>query len=66
MPELTEEQKKLQDGAVALAKGKLGKNMIERDQAEEFDRDGWRACADFGHVRDLRRCRRQLERAGAG
>ncbi|HMB70714.1 MAG TPA: acyl-CoA dehydrogenase family protein [bacterium] len=48
MRELTEEQKKLQEGAVALARGKLGKNMIERDREETFDREGWKACADFG------------------
>jgi hypothetical protein len=48
MIELTTEQSKLQDAAVALARGKLGRDMIERDRRERFDRDGWRALAEFG------------------
>ena len=48
VPELNEEQKKLQEGAIALARGKLGRNMIERDREETFDREGWKACAEFG------------------
>lgn len=48
IPELTPDQKRLQDSAVEFARGTLGKNMIARDRDEAFDRDGWRACADFG------------------
>lgn len=48
MLELTEDQKQLQEAAIALARGKLGRDMIERDRNEVFDRDGWKACADFG------------------
>ncbi|MGQ0722793.1 MAG: acyl-CoA dehydrogenase family protein [Candidatus Eiseniibacteriota bacterium] len=48
MIELTAEQSKLQDAAVQLARGKLGRDMIERDRHERFDREGWRALAEFG------------------
>lgn len=46
--ELTIEQQRLQQGAIDFAQAKLGENMRERDYAEEFDRDGWNACAEFG------------------
>ncbi|NNE43883.1 MAG: acyl-CoA dehydrogenase [Gemmatimonadetes bacterium] len=48
MLELTEDQKQLQEAAIAFAQGKLGKDMIERDRDETFDRAGWNACAEFG------------------
>jgi hypothetical protein len=37
-----------QEGAIALARGKLGRNMLDHERAEELDRDGWFACATFG------------------
>jgi alkylation response protein AidB-like acyl-CoA dehydrogenase len=48
LPELTEEQHKLQEGAIAFARGSLGGNMVARDRDGEFDRDAWRRCAEFG------------------
>jgi alkylation response protein AidB-like acyl-CoA dehydrogenase len=46
--ELTEDQEKLQASAVEFARQKLGRNILERDHHETFDRDDWRACAHFG------------------
>ena len=46
--ELTGEQQKLQDAAIAFAKGSLASDMIARDKEAHFDRDAWRRCADFG------------------
>ena len=46
--ELTEEQQKLQDGAIEFARAELGGDMIGRDRAAEFSREGWRRCAKFG------------------
>ena len=46
--ELSEEQQKLQDAAVAFARGSLASDMIERDREAHFDRDAWRRCAEFG------------------
>ncbi len=46
--ELTEEQQKLQDGAIEFAKAELGGDVIARDRAGEFSREGWRRCAKFG------------------
>jgi alkylation response protein AidB-like acyl-CoA dehydrogenase len=46
--ELTEEQKKLQQGAIEFAQAQLGENLIERDRAGHFSREGWRRCAEFG------------------
>jgi alkylation response protein AidB-like acyl-CoA dehydrogenase len=46
--ELTEEQQKLQDAAVAFARGSLVSDMVERDREAHFDRDAWRRCAEFG------------------
>jgi alkylation response protein AidB-like acyl-CoA dehydrogenase len=48
LPELTEEQQKLQEGAVAFARESLGGDMVTRDRDAEFDRDAWRRCAEFG------------------
>jgi alkylation response protein AidB-like acyl-CoA dehydrogenase len=45
---LTEEQQKLQDGAVEFARASLGGDMIGRDREAHFDRDAWRKCAEFG------------------
>jgi alkylation response protein AidB-like acyl-CoA dehydrogenase len=47
-PELSEEQQKLQDAAVAFARGALNDDMIARDKAAQFDRAAWQACAEFG------------------
>jgi alkylation response protein AidB-like acyl-CoA dehydrogenase len=46
--ELSEEQKKLQDAAVAFARSSLASDMVERDREAHFDRDAWRRCAGFG------------------
>ena len=46
--ELTGEQQKLQEAAIAFAKGSLASDMIARDKEAHFDRDAWRRCADFG------------------
>lgn len=46
--ELTEEQQNLQRAAIEFARAQLGGDQIARDRKEEFNRDGWRACADFG------------------
>jgi alkylation response protein AidB-like acyl-CoA dehydrogenase len=46
--DLTEEQKRLQDAAVEFARAALGRDMIERDRGDVFDREGWRRCAEFG------------------
>jgi alkylation response protein AidB-like acyl-CoA dehydrogenase len=46
--DLSEEQQKLQDAAVAFARGSLASDMVERDREAHFDRDAWRRCAEFG------------------
>lgn len=46
--ELSEEQLRLQEAAIDFAKDALSYDMIERDRNEEFDREAWRKCADFG------------------
>ncbi len=46
--ELSEDRQKLQDAAIAFARGSLGKDMIRRDREGEFDREAWRRCAEFG------------------
>lgn len=46
--ELTPEQQQLQDAAIEFARTKLGGTRIDADRNEVFDRDGWRACAQFG------------------
>jgi alkylation response protein AidB-like acyl-CoA dehydrogenase len=47
-PELLEEHQKLQDGAIEFAQSELGKDMIRRDREEEFSREDWKKCANFG------------------
>jgi alkylation response protein AidB-like acyl-CoA dehydrogenase len=47
-PDLTERQQELQEGAITFAGSAFGAGMIERDREEQFDRDGWRRCAEFG------------------
>ena len=46
--ELTEEQKNLQEAAIAFARESLSHDMIARDREAHFDRDAWRRCAEFG------------------
>jgi alkylation response protein AidB-like acyl-CoA dehydrogenase len=46
--ELTEEQKKLQESAIAFARTALVSEMIARDRDAHFDREAWRHCASFG------------------
>ena len=46
--ELTKEQQKLQDGAVAFARDALATDMRERDRSAAFDRTLWTRCARFG------------------
>jgi alkylation response protein AidB-like acyl-CoA dehydrogenase len=47
-PELLEEHQKLQDGAIEFAQSELGKDIIRRDREEEFSREDWIKCANFG------------------
>jgi alkylation response protein AidB-like acyl-CoA dehydrogenase len=47
-PELSEEQQKLQDAALAFARGSLNDDMIARDKGAQFDRNAWKQCAEFG------------------
>lgn len=46
--ELTEEQQKLQQGAIEFARARLVDDMIQRDRDEQFSREGWNHCAEFG------------------
>jgi hypothetical protein len=45
---LSTEQQELKKGAAAFARGELNQHLAEREQAGEFSRDTWRACARFG------------------
>jgi alkylation response protein AidB-like acyl-CoA dehydrogenase len=47
-PELLEEHQKLQDGAIEFARSELGKDIVRRDREEEFSREDWKKCANFG------------------
>lgn len=44
----TKEQKELREGIVAFAKGALNENLVERDVAGEFNRKGFKQCAEVG------------------
>ena len=46
--ELTSEQEQLQKAAIEFARATLASRGVEADRNEEFSRDAWRACADFG------------------
>lgn len=46
--ELNEDQQKLQEAAIAFARGSMAGDMITRDRNAQFDRESWRRCADFG------------------
>lgn len=45
---LNKSQKTLKTSATAFAKANLNDSVDERDKKNEFSRDGWNACADFG------------------
>ena len=38
----------LRDGICEFARGELNEGIIERDEAGEFNRDGWKKCAEIG------------------
>ncbi len=46
--DFTEERAKLHEAAIAFARGSLSGDMIERDRESHFDRNAWKACAEFG------------------
>jgi len=46
--ELTQEQARLQQAAIDFARDHLGHDLRRRDRDEEFDREGWKRCAEFG------------------
>ncbi|HEX3713621.1 MAG TPA: acyl-CoA dehydrogenase family protein [Trebonia sp.] len=45
---LSAEQRELKEAAVAFARQELDSGLAERDDAGEFPREAWRACAKFG------------------
>jgi alkylation response protein AidB-like acyl-CoA dehydrogenase len=45
---LTDDQLRLQDSAIAFARQALQYDMVAADAAETFNHDGWRRCAEFG------------------
>jgi len=45
---LSAEQRELTDAAVAFARRELNQDLAKREDAGEFPRDAWRACAKFG------------------
>ena len=46
--ELSEEQLRLQKGAIEFARSELNDDVVARDRCESFWREGWRKCARFG------------------
>ncbi|MEM7124737.1 MAG: acyl-CoA dehydrogenase family protein [Chloroflexota bacterium] len=44
----SEAQLKMRDSAVRFAEKELSEGVVERDQAERFSHDQWRACARYG------------------
>ena len=46
--ELSDEQHRLQESAIAFARQALSCDVIAADAAETFSLDGWRKCAEFG------------------
>jgi len=46
--ELSDEQNRLQESAIAFARQALSCDVIAADAAETFNLDGWRRCAEFG------------------
>jgi alkylation response protein AidB-like acyl-CoA dehydrogenase len=45
---LSDEQRELTEAALAFASRELNDDLAKRDDAGEFPRDAWRACATFG------------------
>ena len=45
---LTKEQTELRNKAIAFAKQKLNRDILEQDKLSEFPRQNWLACAEFG------------------
>jgi alkylation response protein AidB-like acyl-CoA dehydrogenase len=46
--ELSEDQQRLQAGAIAFARAALTGSGPEEERAGHFDHEGWKQCADFG------------------
>ena len=46
--ELSEDQQRLQAGAIAFARAALTASGPEEERAGHFDHEGWKKCADFG------------------
>jgi alkylation response protein AidB-like acyl-CoA dehydrogenase len=46
--ELSDEQRRLQDSAIAFARSGLGEDLRARDRDQQFDRELWQRCARFG------------------
>ncbi len=46
--DLSPEQKQLRESIVRFARGTLNEGVAERDRAQEFPRELWRACAGLG------------------
>lgn len=44
----SEEQKHLRESVLTFARAELNEGLIERDRTGEFNRDGWKQCADMG------------------
>ena len=47
-PELSQEQRGFQEGAIEFARAELAGNLVERDRTSEFSREAWKKCAAFG------------------
>src|SRR5580704_6046071 len=45
---LSAEQREVKEAAVAFARAKLNQDLAKREEAGEFSREAWRACAEFG------------------
>src|SRR5580658_8243688 len=45
---LSAEQRELKEATVAFARGELDQDLAKREDAGEFPREAWRACAKFG------------------
>ena len=45
---LSPEQRELTEAATAFARRELNQDLAKRDDAGEFPRDAWQACAEFG------------------
>jgi alkylation response protein AidB-like acyl-CoA dehydrogenase len=45
---LSAEQRELTEAAIAFARGKLNQDLAKREDAGEFPREAWQACAEFG------------------